>query len=81
MSNSIEDDVRLIMSTVLDVNSSVINDECTPYTIESWDSLKHMNLVVALEKKYGLEFDDSDIEIMTSYKTIVSIIQSYIENV
>ena len=34
-----------------------INEESSPDTIESWDSLRHMNIVIALEEEFNVQFD------------------------
>jgi len=33
-----------------------VTPESSPETIESWDSVQHLNLVLALEEEYGFEF-------------------------
>jgi len=45
---------------------SAIGDDASPDTIENWDSLRHMNLVLALEEEFGIELtDDQTVEIMS----------------
>jgi acyl carrier protein len=35
-------------------------------TIQQWDSLKHMHLVMALEEEFGIEFDDGEVSNLAS---------------
>jgi acyl carrier protein len=43
-----------------------LSPEDSPETVENWDSLRHMRLVLALESAFGLEFSPDDIlEIVT----------------
>ena len=66
MQNNIRDRVIDVMSAVLEIPIEEINDKSSPDTIESWDSLKHMNLVVALEEEFNVLFtDDNIIELIT----------------
>ena len=44
-----EDRIKKVMSDVLNIDVSLINNETSPDNIENWDSLKHMNLIVALD--------------------------------
>lgn len=38
-----------------------INREYTSNDVEGWDSLSHLNLVVAIEKKFGVKFSNAEI--------------------
>jgi len=74
MVNKIEDRIKTVMSSVFEILEGNIQDDSSPDTIKSWDSLKHMNLVVALEEEFEIEFTDDDILDMMNYKLIESII-------
>ena len=50
-----KDRVKKVISEVFNIDIELINNESSPDNIESWDSLKHMNLIVALEE----EFEDA----------------------
>ena len=74
MDNSIDDKLKNIMSAVFEIPVEQIQDKSSPDTIESWDSLKHMNMVVALEEEFEVEFTDDEILEMMNYALIKSII-------
>ena len=38
---------------------------------KEWDSLKHIQLIVAFEKELGIKIKTSDVEKLTSYKKII----------
>ena len=44
-----EQKLKEIIASVFKVDASSINNETSPDTIENWDSLNHLNLVLALE--------------------------------
>ena len=76
MDDSIEVRVKNAMSAVFDIPVDQIKDNSSADTIESWDSLKHMNLVVALEEEFEIEFiDDEIIEIM-NYPLIITVLKN-----
>ena len=50
--------IRLVMSQVLRVEPGEITQESSPESIERWDSLKHMQLIMALEDELGIQFPD-----------------------
>lgn len=59
-----------IMAAVLEVDPSAINDDASMDTVSSWDSLRHMNLVLALEEAFDVSFPDDDAANATSYQLI-----------
>ena len=74
MENKLEDRIKNIMSAVFNIPEKQIKYDSSPDTIESWDSLKHMNLIVALEQEFKVELTDDEILDMMNYKSIESII-------
>jgi acyl carrier protein len=49
-------EINDIFKDVLDDESIVINRGTTSDDVEEWDSLNHIRLIVAIEKKYRLKF-------------------------
>jgi len=66
-----EDRVRRIMASVFGVDMAQIGVEASAQTVEQWDSLRHMNLVVALEEEFGVRFTDQQIDELLSFRLIV----------
>lgn len=66
------DETRLksIISTILEVDIGEIGEDASGDTIERWDSLRHMNLVLALEDEFGVSIPDGEAADITSYKLI-----------
>ena len=67
-----ETEIKEIMARILDIPAAQINEETSPETVESWDSLRHMNLIMALEEEFGIRFTDIQIVEMMSYPLIVA---------
>ena len=64
-----------VMSTVFETAPENINEDASPDSIEKWDSLHHMNLVLALEEAFSIELtEDQTVEIM-NYKLIKLVLQ------
>ena len=77
MDNNIDNKIKNIMSAVFEIPIQEINDKSSSDTITSWDSLKHMNLVIALEEEFEMEFSESEIPEITNYGAIKKVILSY----
>ncbi len=55
-----------LFADVLEVEASSLNDESSPETIESWDSLAAMHLVAAIEETFGTQLKTKEIMKMSS---------------
>lgn len=71
-----ENKIKNVMSTVFEMDLSEINHNSSPDSIDNWDSIRHMNLVVALEEEFNIEFDDEEIGELLNYKLIYNIVKS-----
>ena len=64
-----------IVADVMEVDASEINDESSPDTIDQWDSLSHVQLVLQLEKAFGIKISPEEgIEHFTDFKSVVDYI-------
>lgn len=79
MDNTIDEKIKNIMSLVFEVPIEEINENASPDIIKSWDSLKHMNLVIALEEEFDCEFTDSEAVELLNFKLILVTIKEYVE--
>ena len=62
--------IKRVMSQVLGVDPGNIVADSSPATIERWDSLKHMQLIMALEDELGIQFPDEAIPELLSFEAI-----------
>jgi acyl carrier protein len=67
--------IRNIMASVLGVDSSSIGDDTSMDTVPNWDSMRQMNLVLALEKAFDVSFPDEDAFNATSFKLVSLVLQ------
>jgi acyl carrier protein len=51
-----------------------ITPETSPDIIETWDSLQHLNLVLAIEQEFGVQFGPEDIAQILSVEDIVTLL-------
>ncbi len=61
-----EDKFFAILSSLLNVSRDRLSRESSRVTLQQWDSLKHMHLVLALEEEFGIEFDDNEVSNLAS---------------
>ena len=74
------DEVRKIFWTIFDDEDIEIVDETNSDDIEDWDSLEHVNLVVAMEKKFNLKFDMKAVGQLKNVGEMVDLIKEKLDN-
>ena len=67
--------VKQVMASVLEVDESVIGDDASMDNVQGWDSLKQMNLVLALEESFSVTIPDEDAGNATSFKLICLVLE------
>jgi acyl carrier protein len=63
-------DLPDLLSSVLDIPATEIADGVAMNDVETWDSLKHMELISTIEDHYGIELTFEEILDMTSVSGI-----------
>jgi len=73
----VESRLKKIMSDVLNITTEDINEEASMETISEWDSMKHMELIAAIEESFDIpRLNMDEIVAMVRFAKIVEILQS-----
>lgn len=67
-------DVARVLADVLGVEPARIHPDSSPDTIEAWDSVQHLNVIIALEQEFDLRFTPEEIEDAVGVQAIVDLI-------
>lgn len=70
------DKLRKIVAEVLDVAESRVDATTGVETEPKWDSLRHMNIIFAVEDGFGVRFNDDEISLLTSIGAIEKALDS-----
>lgn len=73
-----EDALKAVMAGVLELEPGAVGPGTTSDTVEGWDSLKHMRLVIALEEAFGISIPDEEVATMTSYDIVKLVVQEQV---
>ncbi len=75
MPKATEDKLYRVLSQVLGVPADQLSDESSPDTLPNWDSMTHLNMIVALEAEFAISLSPEQAMEMLSVKLIRMILQ------
>jgi acyl carrier protein len=67
--------VQDLVAQVFGIPVDQVRPESTPETIDTWDSLQHLNLVLALEQEFHVQFTPEEIEQLQSVELISMLVE------
>lgn len=73
--NEIFKNVNEVFIDVLDDENIVLSEETTANDVDDWDSLNHIQLVVAIEKLFKIRFSSKEIQSWKNVGEMISCIQ------
>jgi len=59
---AITEKLTRVFREVFDDDTLVLTDEMTADDVDAWDSLSHVNLMIAIEIAFGIEFKQNEIQ-------------------
>ena len=76
MTPSILEQVRQLASDIFGVPAERIGADSSPDNIETWDSMQHLNLVLALEERFSIQLSPEEMEQMRSVGLISAMLEA-----
>ena len=69
------DRVRSLVADLFGLPLEEIRPDSSPDNIPAWDSLQHLNLVLALEQEFGIQFAPEEIEQLLSVELMAALLE------
>jgi acyl carrier protein len=69
------DRLQALFITVFDNDSIRVTPQLTADDVDEWDSLSHINLMLAIELEFGIEFDPSEIQTFANVGELIASIE------
>jgi acyl carrier protein len=70
MSKSIHDRVCAVIASVFGIPIASINEGTSSNSVETWDSMNHIQLIVAIESEFEVSFEPEQAIGLTSVRAI-----------
>ena len=71
---TIREQLNQVFREVFDDDSIEISDEMTAADVEEWDSLNHINLIVAVERTFGIRFSTKEVNGLANVGEFIALI-------
>lgn len=69
----IQDIIRMVMGD----DSIIASDDLSAKDVESWDSMNHINLMVAIETEFEIRFSNEAISELENVGQLIALVKSY----
>jgi acyl carrier protein len=70
--------IQIIFQNVFDNSEMKIENSSNSSNVENWDSLNHINLVVAIQKEFRIKFDLKEIQAFKNVGEMVDLVDKKI---
>jgi acyl carrier protein len=68
--------LTVIFHDLFDDDTLVVTPALTAGDVPEWDSFNHINLIVAIESRFGIKFQTAELESMHTVGHLADLIQS-----
>lgn len=64
-----------VFQEVFEDNELQIERNSTANDLEDWDSLMHVNLILAVEREFGIRFTSSEVTSLSNVSSLIDLIE------
>ena len=69
-----EERLKVIFSTVMSISIDSVVPDSSPNSVPSWTSLRHMNLISAIEEEFSISLDFDEVVTVVQYQLLQQIV-------
>lgn len=70
MADQTLEDIRQLVADTFGIDVDSVTTETSPETVEAWESMSHLNLMLSLESRFGISIDPEEIPTLVSVQAI-----------
>lgn len=71
-----ETKLKMIVSDLFDLPQDQVSDLASPRTIAGWDSIRHVELIMACEQEFGIYFTPAELPKLSDLPSIKTVIEA-----
>jgi acyl carrier protein len=74
---TMENKLKCLLADIFKIEAQSINEDTSVDNVEKWDSLTHLNLVLALEDAFNITFSEEQTVEILNYSLIKLVLQEH----
>ena len=67
--------IKKTIASTFEIPVETVNSHSSSQTIEQWDSMGHINLVMALEQRFGVKFTMDEIMKLRNFASLCQVME------
>ena len=71
---NVNETVYGIVAKIMGVPAGAVTEDSSAASLQSWDSLRHMKLILAIEEAFGLQLTDEEIVSISDVRGILALL-------
>lgn len=72
--------LKSVVATILEIDETQVDQNTSMDSVESWDSIRHMDLILAIEEEFKVSVPDEEAADLTSYPLIKLVLAELVGN-
>lgn len=68
-------ELQTVISDILDIPGLKLTSDTTAMDVEGWDSLSHINIISAVEERYGIRFALGELQDLKDVGDMADLVQ------
>ena len=70
-----KDEFNSVLAAAFNIDFSEVNNKMSSDTLAEWDSLKQMNIIVALEEEFDIYFEEDESILLKDYQGLFNAVK------
>lgn len=77
--DDIDGRVRTILAEIFGLDPHDVGPNTSTDTVEAWDSLQHLTVILSLEEEFGIHLNDEETVSIVTFPLITTIVREHLE--
>ena len=72
--NDTKERIQIVFRDIFDDDSIVLRDDMTAADVENWDSLNHIDMIVAIESEFKIKFTTAEVTLLKNVGELIALV-------